>query len=342
MPAIPRQQQIGAPADKEPRPEILRNVERSRIGRHPVLRLMLSRVAQGVFVIVLAILATFLLSTVGGDAADARAAGYLTETQRTIIREQLGLDQGTLHRFVDYVGGAVHGDFGLSYSTFRPAMGLLLAALPYTLLLVGGALLVSLAIGIPLAARASLRGSRRRDRALQRTFLLGQGLPEFWLALMLVVVFGLELGWFPAFGYSGLSSAVLPIATLAIPLIPAVVRLLRGQLRDAMDSEYVLALRAKDLPDAYILRHHAFRNAAPGFVTYLALQVGWLMAGTVVVETVFQFPGIGALTVSAVSQHDAPVVQAGVVVIAIVFVVMNLLADLLVLAIDPRVRSGRL
>jgi peptide/nickel transport system permease protein len=290
-----------------------------------------------------ALVISFLLVSVGGDPARAQAGtSILPSAQLEALRQELGYDKPILPRLGDYLARAVQGDFGTSYRYRAPAADVVLEALPNTLLLVGASLLAALAISVPLALYAVLRRDTVDDRLVRGFFITIQGMPDFWLGTVFVLVFAVQLGMLPSIGFGSASALILPSATLAIPLIPAFFRFLRSQLLDVMEQDFVVVLRTKGLSRRQILVRHGLRNALPAFVTYLALHVGLLIGGTVVVEAIFSWPGLGSVLLTAVSVRDLQLVQAVVVVVAVCFVVLNLIADMFVLAIDPRVRAGRL
>jgi peptide/nickel transport system permease protein len=307
--------------------------------RWRVARYIAGRLAQGAVVLFGALLISFLLTTLSGNSAALQGGGTLTPDQIAALSHAEGYDKPVLDRFWHYLTGVVHGDFGRSYRYGGSAVHVVLSAFPYTLMLVAGALAVSLAVAVPTAVYAVIRRNTVWDRVFRRTLLLGQGVPEFWLALLLVLIFAVTLGWLPSIGYSGVSSAILPVLALSVPLVPAVVRLLQGQLLDVMAADFIAAERAKGLSESAIVLRHGLRNALPGFTTYLALQIGWLVAGTVIVESVFQWPGIGSAMLSAVQNRDVTVIQAVVMLVAVFYVVLNLAADFIVLALDPRIRT---
>ena len=184
-----------------------------------------------------------------------------------------------------------------------------------------------------------LRRGSLVDGGIRSTLMALQGLPPFWLGVILVLIFSVQLQWLPSYGNRSATSYILPIAALSIPLMSTVVRLLRSQLLDIMGMEFITALRAKGLSERDIVIRHALRNAMPPLVTFMALQIGWLFGGTLIVEAMFGWPGIGTLTLTATGNQDLTVIQAIVVVVAVVYVLLNLLADLAVLAIDPRLRK---
>jgi peptide/nickel transport system permease protein len=310
-------------------------------GRSSAVRYVLGRVAQGLVIVFGAVTISFVLAHLSGNPAEVLVGGQMSQEQVDQLSHRLGYDRPLLVQYFDYIGKVVRGDLGESFRYQEPAVDSVFTALPRTLLLVAGAILVACAIAVPTAVYSVLRRESLGDRVLRRTLIAGQGIPEFWLGLILVLVFAVWLQWLPSIGFSGFRSLILPVVTLAIPLSSLLVRLLRANLLDIMMSDFVVALRAKGLSELEILRGHALRNALVPFVTFLALQIGWLIGGTIIVENVFVWPGIGTLALSATQVRDLPVIQAIVIVVAVGYVLLNLAVDLLMLAIDPRIRVGK-
>ena len=298
------------------------------------------RLAQSVVVLFGAIVISFVLTNISGDAAQARLGLFATPDQLAKARLELGLNKPMSERLATYVGHAARGDFGNSFTLQKPALNLVLHALPWTLGLVAAAMTLGLLLAVPGAIVSVLRAQRVEDKGIQAGFFVFQGVPEFWLALLLTLTFSVWLGWLPAIGASGLKSWILPIVALAVPFSPALFRLLRSQLLDIGEMDFMRALKGKGLSDREIVLRHGLRNAAPPFITLLFLQIGWMVGGTLIVEIVFAWPGIGSLLSYSVTNRDYPVIGAIVVVVATSYLLLNLIADLLDLALDPRVRSG--
>lgn len=301
-------------------------------------RLIAGRLLQGVFVVFGAATISFVLTSASGNAIDARYAN-LDAATRAELMHQYGYDKPLLERYVDYLGRLPHGDFGPSSGAGSSPLARVLDALPYTLILVACALVVATTIAVVVASYGVIHRGGRLDGFLRRLFILLQGLPEFFIGLVLVLVFAVQLGWLPSFGASSPSSYVLPVIALACPLISSLTRLTRSQLLDVLGRDFVTALRAKGLTEREIVLRHGLPNAAPPLITYMALQIGWVLGGTIIIEVVFGIPGIGSLAVASANVKDVATVQAVVVVVAVGYVVLNLLSDLAVYAIDPRVRS---
>lgn len=302
-------------------------------------RFVSRRALQGLAVVFGAVTISFILASLSGNAIDARYTNLDAETRAELVAEY-GYDKPILERYGDFLTDVVRGDFGPTTGAAGSPLEQVFTALPYTLTLVFAAIAVAAAVALMTATFGVVRRASRADVIVRRTFLLLQGIPEFFLGLVLVLVFAVQLGWLPSFGATSAASYVLPVIALATPLISTLTRLLRAQLLEVLGSDFIVALRARGLTERRIVLRHGLANVAPPLVTYLALQMGWLIGGTIVVEVVFGIPGIGALAVTAAQAKDMATIQAIVVVVAIGYVVLNLVADLIVLAIDPRVRAA--
>ncbi len=309
------------------------------------------RVAKPVVsIVVTLLLATFisfmLIQLVPGDPATAIAGENATPERLAQIRSDLGLDKPVLQQYGTWVWNALHGDFGRSLYNGQDVSTQIAERMPTTVQIVVMAILVALVIGVPIGIIAALRQGRFLDRCLTGLSTLGIAVPNFWLGMILVSVFALKLGWFPAGGFSGISqglgdflkSAILPAITLGAAGVAEVARQLRSSLIDVMATDYMRTARAKGLPRRVVVLRHAVRNAMVTMVTILGLLVSRLVGGTVVVETVFAIPGLGSLVVNAVEQRDYPVIQAVVLVLALIVLVVNALVDVAYRRIDPRIR----
>jgi len=306
---------------------------------HAGIRYVLGRLVQGAAVIFGAITISFILIHLTGNPAEVLAGGMMSQEQVHQLSVRLGYDRPLLVQYLDYLGNAVRGNLGESFRYQEPATTSVFHALPNTLLLVAGAILVACAVAVPTAVFSVLKRESLADRVLRRAIIMGQGIPEYWLGLMLILIFAVRLGWVASLGFSGPGSAILPILTLALPPTSMFVRLLRANLLDIMKADFVTALRSKGLSELDILLRHGLRNALAPFLTFLALELGWLIGGTIIVENVFVWPGIGVLALSAVEARDLPVLQAILIIVAVSYVVLNLAVDLLLMWIDPRVQT---
>lgn len=305
-----------------------------------VLCFVARRLGQGLVVLSGAIVIGFALVNVVGTPADVIGGLFMTDEQRATLNAQLGYDEPIAQRLINYLGGVLAGDFGFSYRTNGSAMQLVIHGLPYTLVLVLSALVLAGVAALPLAVFSVRKRDSRRDRFIRCSIGVLQGMPEFWLGLMLITAFSVHITILPSFGFQDASSLVLPAASLALPVIPTLFRLFRGQLLDVLGSDFVDAMRARGLSERVIVYRHGLRNTFGPAATLVALQLGYLIAGSIIVETVFSWPGIGNLVVSSVIARDFAVVQSVIIVVAAFYIVLNLIADLVVLLADPRVRKG--
>ncbi|MEN3284578.1 MAG: peptide/nickel transport system permease protein [Solirubrobacteraceae bacterium] len=305
------------------------------------VRFLGTRIAQGLLIVLGALTISFFLVSSTGSIVDVVGSTYQTPSQRKALEHQLGLDRPVLERYGTYVVDVAHGDFGRQYGTGDPAIGVVFSAFPNTVLLVVAAILIAWPIALAVSVLSVLRQDSRIDWGLRSTLIVLQGLPEFWVALLLVLVFSVNLGWLPSSGFDdGLRSVVLPAVALSLPLIPTLVRLIRGQLLDFMSLELATALRGKGITDSRIVVAHGVRNVLVPTVHFLSLQLGWLLGGTLIVETVFGWPGIGQLLLTSIQNRELAVVQAVVIVIAASYVLLALAADLLSFGVDPRIRRA--
>lgn len=289
-------------------------------------------VATTVFLIVRVVPADPALLIAGPDA---------TPEQLAQISASLGLDQSLLMQYLDFLGGAVTGNFGDSYSLRVPAVTLIGQVLPNTALLAVLACAGALLLAFPLGLLAALRANGPVDRVVTTGSLLTQALPNFWIGVVLLLVFSRQLKLLPSVGLVGIESLVLPTIVLALPFVAVLTRMIRNGLLEVMGEGYIQTARSKGLSERTVVFAHGLRNAAIPVITIVGLQFGTLLGGAVVTETVFSFPGIGQLLVTSIQQRDYNVVQACVLVIAAVFVIINLVVDLLYGLLDPRVRLAK-
>ncbi|MFD7601572.1 ABC transporter permease [Streptomyces mirabilis] len=312
-------------------------------------RYVIKRLAQAVGVLWAAYTVSFLvLNWLPGDPVTAMASagmdsGDVDPTRLAALRHEYGFDKPVLVQYADYLGRAVRGDFGDSVATGRPVTSTLADALPQTLQLTGAALLLAVLIGGGLAVLATYTARRWLRQLLLSLPPLGVSVPTFWVGLLLVETFSFRLHWFPAFGNDGLKGLVLPALTLAVPTGAQVAQVLAKSLLTALDQAYVETARAKGAGRWRVHLRHALRNASLPALTVVGLLVGQLIAGSVVVETVFSRDGLGRVTAAAVTAQDIPLVQGVVVFGALIFVTTNLVIDLVYPLLDPRitVASGR-
>jgi peptide/nickel transport system permease protein len=254
------------------------------------------------------------------------------------LRHVLGLDLPLHTQYAHYLAGLLRGDWGRSFHFGLPVLSLVLQRYPATLELALTAMFVCSAIAIPAGVAAARRRGRAADHAIGVFTLLGLSVPNFALGPVLILLFSIEIGWLPVSGRGGISHLILPAATLGAALAAILTRMVRGSMMEELSSDYVRTARAKGLPERSVLYRHAFPNALVPIITILGLQFGTLLAGTIVTESIFAWPGIGRLTVQAIQARDYPLLQGCILLIALSYVVVNLLTDVVYSLVDPRIR----
>lgn len=282
----------------------------------------------------------FALTRLSGDLAISIAGPNATANDIEVVRKAYGLDRPLIEQFFDWVGRAAVGDFGQSYFYKEKVSKLIFDRVPITMTLGLVGLSIALVIALPLGVIAALNEGRLVDRAISLVALLGQALPSFWLGLMLMITLGLYLGWLPISGTGTWQHFVMPGLVLSFSAIPALMRLTRSGMIDAMSADYIRTARAKGLSRGSIILKHAARNAAMPVVSIAAVQLGFMLGGSIVIETVFALHGVGFLAWESISKNDFPTVQAVVLLLAIVYTLLTLLADLLNAVLDPRLRAS--
>jgi peptide/nickel transport system permease protein len=256
-----------------------------------------------------------------------------------IFKEQMGLDRPIFIQYLDFLRNAIfHGDFGESFVAKIPAVNLIAQRFPATLKLAVAALIFVNLVAIPVGIIAAIRRYSVLDNISTFTALIGQAMPLYWFGIMLIIIFGVWLGWLPISGSHSLKHLILPAVTLGSWILPVNMRLVRSSMLEVLSQDYIRTARAKGVAERKVLYKHAFKNAAIPLVTVLGMQFGLLLGGAVVTETVFAWPGLGRLAVESIRMGDYPVVQAIVVVFALCVIMGNLAADLLAALIDPRIR----
>lgn len=275
---------------------------------------------------------------VPGDPALLMVGPMGTQQDVASLRHRLGLDRPVWEQYAQYLLAAARLDFGESLRLEEPALDAVLQRFPATAQLALSATVLAVVVSFPLGILAAVRHRYLLDRIVSVVSLIGQSVPNFWLGIMLILVFARDLRWFPSAGIGGLSHLVLPSATLAVLLVGVLTRLVRSGLLDVIHEDYIRSAYAKGLAPRPVLVRHALRNALIPIVTIVGLQLGQLLAGAVIVETVFAWPGVGRFLVDAISNRDYPVVQVAVLLITAVFVLVNLVVDLSYAYLDPRIR----
>jgi ABC-type dipeptide/oligopeptide/nickel transport system permease component len=291
----------------------------------------------GLVIVGLTLVVLFLARLAPGDPVDLMLPPDALPEERQSMRERLGLDQPLLVQYGVFLQRAVQGDFGRSLYYRKPVLQIIAEHLPRTLLLAGAALVLSLVVAIPLGVLAAVKRDTAVDYGGALLALLGQSLPGYWLGLMLILLFAVQLRWLPTSGYETPQHLILPAVTLGVGLMAIVMRLTRSGMLDVLGEDYIRTARAKGLATPGVVLRHALKNTLIPLVTVVGLQLGSLLAGAVVIETVFSWSGVGLVLVTAIGERDYPLIQAGVLFVSIIFVFTNLLVDLLYAALDPRI-----
>ncbi len=301
---------------------------------------MISRIASFLSVIFGVLLLTFLLiHLVPGDPVEVMLGESASLADRAQLREDLGLNQPLLSQFGSYLIKLAHGDLGNSIHTKTPIIELIKTRYPATLKLAVLALLIGLSIGIPLGIYAALRNGKWQDFVVTIVSVRFSAMPAFWLGPMLMLVFAVWLGWLPVSGMESNTSIILPAITLGFGLSAILTRMTRTSLLEVLNEDFIRTARAKGLSEKTVIVRHALRAALLPIITIVGLQMGSLLAGTVITETIFSWDGIGRLLVESIEKRDYPVTQACVLVVAFSYVLVNLFTDMLYRIADPRIRA---
>ncbi len=305
------------------------------------VRFLISRVLTALGTVLgVVCLVFFLLHLVPGDPVEVMLGESARHADKAALQQALGLDQPLHAQFGQYLTGLVQFDLGTSLYSKRPVRELLLERLPATVELGVMALLFALLLAVPLGILAAVKKETAWDVGAMGMALFGVSIPNFWMGPMLILVGALWLGWFPVSGREGFSSLVLPALTLGTALAGVLSRMIRSALLEVLKEDFMRTARSKGLPDWAVTVRHGLQNAWLPVITLLGLQLGSLLSGTVITETVFSWPGIGSLVVEAIYRRDYPVVQATVLCISTSYVILNVFTDLVYAWVDPRVRLG--
>jgi peptide/nickel transport system permease protein len=301
---------------------------------------LIKRLLQAIFVVLVVTLLVSYAVRLSGDPALmlSQGAGSVTEQDLQNIRKGLGLDRPFLMQYTDFLRGAVVGDFGLSFMGGTPVARLIGDALPATLALAFVSLLLSVLVSVPLGIQAAVKKGKGVDQFIRIISLVGLSFPNFWLAIMLVLLLSITFPILPPSGWDGPSSLVMPALTMAIILSATNVRLVRTAMLETLSAQYIMVARSKGLKDSVVLYKHALRNCAIPLITYIGLQFGNLIGGLVVVEKVFNWPGLGTLAFDAIASRDYPVLQGTVTLLSVIIVAVNLMVDIAYGLVDPRIR----
>jgi peptide/nickel transport system permease protein len=322
-----------------------------------MLAFIVRRLLQAILVMLVVALISFMLFQFVGDPINNMVGQETTVAQREALRERLGLNDPVPLQFVKWLGHAVQGDFGLSYRMGKPVNELIAQRLPATLELVLVSAVLALAIGVPMGVYTGLHRESWLSRVFLTVSLIGISLPTFLIGILMILIFGVWLGWLPTFGRGGTvnlgywetslltlrgwSHLIMPAFTLALFQLTLIMRLVRAEMLEVLRTDYIKFARARGLRDRSINFGHALKNTLVPVITIMGLQIGALLAFSIITETVFQWPGMGLLIIQAIQFVDIPIMSSYLVLIALFFVLINLAVDLLYYAVDPRLRVER-
>jgi peptide/nickel transport system permease protein len=303
-----------------------------------MIRFILIRLFQALITLIIISMVVFGLARASGDPVMLMAPPMATLEDLEEIRQYLGLDKSLPEQYWTYLVNMTHGDFGTSIHNRQAVSKLIGDRLPNTITLGLSAILLGILVSLVLGVIAAVKFGTWLDSLVKFLAILGQALPSFWLAIVAIAIFSSWLGWLPPDSIGGIDHYVLPVLTLSFFMLPIMMRLIRSSMLEVLDSEYVKLARIKGLSETVVIWKHALRNAIIPLLTAAGITFGTIVTGAVVIETVFSWPGIGRLMAEAVVQRDFPVVQALVLLTAIVVLLVNLLVDVLYAYVDPRIR----
>jgi ABC-type dipeptide/oligopeptide/nickel transport system permease component len=303
-------------------------------------RYLLSRIVQSIFLLFGVLVMVFFMVRLTGDPARLMMPREASPADVAAFRAAMGLDRPLPVQFWEFMRGAVVGDFGNSLHYRAPAMEIVLERLPATLQLAVAALTFALMVALPLGVIGGANPGSVWDFIARTVGLVGQTVPNFWLALLLILFFSVNLGWFPTFGRDGVRSVILPAVALGFFTMGQLVRLTRSAVLEIRGEDYIRTAYSKGLPNYIVYTRHIFRNAAIPLVSILGVQFGYLLSGSIYIETIFAWPGLGRMIAESVAARDYPLVQAIAFLTSAIVVVLNLLTDVAYALIDPRIRYG--
>jgi peptide/nickel transport system permease protein len=301
-------------------------------------RLILARVVQGLFTLLILSVIVFMSVRLSGDPALLLLPPEATTPDYEQLRKNLGLDKPLVVQYGNFLKDAIRGDFGMSITTRRPARDVLLERIPATLQLAAAGMALAVAVGIPLGVLSAVKRDSLFDKTAKFFAIIGMAAPQFWVAIMLILLFGAILQWLPTYGRGGPQHVILPAFVLAWSIMAGMMRLGRSSMLEVLDSEYVKFARVKGLHERLVLWKHALRNALIPLLTFSGISLAGLLNGAIVVEVVFAWPGVGRLMLEGVVQRNFPVVVATVLTSALLYIITALIVDILYVYVDPRIR----
>ena len=302
-----------------------------------MLRYLFKRLWHTVIVVIGISLISFFFIHLSGDPVMLMLPADATHEEIETLREQLGFNDPIYEQYMRFVVRAVQGDFGNSLYYKIPAMQLMIERLPASLELATAAMLIALVVAIPIGIVSAVRRGSLLDMGSMLGALFGLSMPHFWLGIMLILLFSVQLGWLPTSGRGGLSHLIMPSVALGLSLMAMFARLTRSVMLEVLNLDYIRTARSKGLKERVVIGKHALKNALIPIVTVAGMQFGFLLGGTVIIETVFAWPGVGRLVVQAIFNRDYPLVQSIVLVLALIFVAVNFLVDMLYMYLDPQI-----
>jgi len=303
-------------------------------------RYFLNKLMQSIFLLVGVLTLVFFMLRLTGDPTTLMLSREASPEDVAAFREAMGFNRPLPIQFIDFVGGVVTGDFGNSLHFKTPALPLVTERLPATVQLAGVGLLMAILIGIPLGLVGGFTPGSLVDSLGRAVALLGQSIPNFWLALIMILFFAVRLGWFPSFGRDQWHSVIMPAFVLGLPTMGQIVRLTRSAVLEIRGEDFIRTARSKGLEPRTIYIKHVLRNVAIPLVSVIGVQFGYMLGGSIYIETIFAWPGIGQLLEQSIGWRDFPLVQAIAIFTSVVVLAINLLTDLAYAIIDPRIRYG--
>lgn len=303
-----------------------------------MLRYIILRLLQGLVTAFVLLTLIFIFARLSGNPVDLIVRPDASLAERAAAEDRLGLNESFVVQYVKYVGALFQGDFGVSIQYRRPVVDLFLETIPNTLRLTGLAMLIAIVVGIPLGVVSATRRGKIADHLSRGISAFGVSAPEFWVGMMLILILGVNLGLVPASGMQGPRSYILPAVTLSLPILAGTARLVRSGLIESLDSEYIKLARIKGATRTAVVWKHGVRNALLPVVTYLGINLANLIGGSVAVETVFSWPGVGRLMFGGVQGQDYPLEQGLLLILGLVVILVNLAVDIVYTYIDPRIR----
>jgi ABC-type dipeptide/oligopeptide/nickel transport system permease component len=301
---------------------------------------ILKRLFHSIFVLVGISLVVFIILHLTGDPAALLMPMDATPEQVAQFRQEMGFNDPIVVQYWRFFKGTLRGDFGQSFRHSQPALELVMERMPATIQLTLAAMVIALLVAIPVGIISAIRRNSLLDHIGMTGALLGQSTPVFWLGIMLILIFSVTIQWFPSSGRGEIQHLVLPAITLGMFTMARTARMMRSSMLEVMGQEYMKTAKAKGLNPGTVILKHALKNAAIPVVTIIGMELGTLLGGAVITETIFAWPGVGRLAVQAIYNRDYPVVQAAVFLLASIFVLVNLVVDLLYTYLDPRVKLG--